>query len=382
MGLVDKAKKHKRQILVIVGVLILIAALAAAWYFISEQLGEEPEERTKLAVAVEVIRVENEPVQTYVTLTGRLEPEDKIDIFSEVAGIMEAGPKAFKVGIPYNKGELLVRIKDNEVRQNLISQRAQFISILANTIADLKIDFPEIYYEWADYLAAVEPDSRLQPLPEAKSRRQKLFLTGRDIYSQYHAIKQMEERLAKYRIYAPFSGTLTEVTINRGALVMQGQPLGEFVRTGVYELRASVGLEDRNYINLGDSVSMHPVKKQISYTGSIERINQKVNPQMQTIEVYVKVRGEDLTTGMYLEGRVAANKYPEALRIPRRILLDEKAVFVVEDSTAVLRGIDVLHTNADEAVIKGLEDGTLLITEERTAAFEGSGVSPEKQKDR
>lgn len=381
MGFLKSVRKHKRQILVIIGFLILIGALAIAWYFISEEPGQGSEEETELAVAVEVMEVKNGPVQTYISLTGRLEPEDRIDIYSEVNGIMEAASKDFKVGVNYRKGELLLRINDDEMRQNLISQRAQFISLLANTTADLRIDFPEIYDEWANYLAAMEADKPLKPLPEVQNRRQKLFLTGRNIYGQYHALQQMEERLSKHRIYAPFSGTLTEVMINRGALVMQGQRLGEFARAGVYQLRASVGLYDRQYISPGNNVSLRPVQQEKSYTGTVERINEKVDPQMQTVEVYIRVEGEELTPGMYMEGKVAAEEYPNSMQIPRRIMVEEGAVFVIEDSTAVLREVEVLHKTSEEAVVRGLKNGSTLILEQHTAAFEGSKVSPEKQKD-
>ncbi len=372
-------EKNKRKLWILVGAVVFAAALYGGWYFLYGKPAEANQEEESIAVPVEVLEVQNGPVQTFLQLTGRLQPLDRIDIYSEVSGIMEDAGKPFKTGIFYKKGELLIQINNDEAQQNLLAQRSGFISLLANTVADLKVDFPDIYDSWANYLASIKPDQPLKELPEVQNRRQKLFLTGRNLYGQYHMIKQMEERLTKYRIYAPFSGTLTETMIDRGALVMQGQPLGEFVRTDLYELVAAVNLEDRPLIEIGDQVQLRTVNTDSVFTGTIDRINEKVDPQLQSIEVFIRVSGKSLTTGMYLEGQVVSHEFEQALRIPRNILLQDQRVFIVQDSTAKIQKIELLHSTADEAVIRGLKEGTYLILEQRNEAFEGSRVSPVKE---
>ena len=240
------------------------------------------------------------------------------------------------------------------------------------------MDFPEIYDRWYNYLQNLDPEKPLPTLPEVENERQRLFLTGRNIYTQYHSLKQLEERLNKFKIYAPFDGTVTEVMINEGTLVMQGQRLGEFVKTGVYELESSVGLEEKDEINVGDTVKMNSVQLEKSYQGYISRINEKVDQQTQTIDVYVRVEGDELTTGMYMEGKVSADKFPSAVRIPREVLVDENHVFVVKDSLSVLTDVEVLHLTDEEAVVSGIEDNAAVILGDRTAAFEDTKVSPTK----
>ena len=95
----------KRQILIVIGVLILIGAVVAAYFMMSsgkeEKTRAEQQMPAEQSVAVEVMEVENEAIQTYIHLTGRLQPEDKIDIYSEVGGVMRGTGKPFKEGVRY-----------------------------------------------------------------------------------------------------------------------------------------------------------------------------------------------------------------------------------------------------------------------------------------
>ena len=58
---------------------------------------------------------------------------------------------------------------------------------------------------------------------------------------------------------------------------------------------------------------------------------------------------------MYLKGEVEANKIEDAIKIPRNLLIDQKAVYVVEaDSILRYQEVEVLKITADAAIIKGL----------------------------
>ena len=371
--------KRRKIIITIAGVLILAGA-----FFFASQLSSPSSEpanaagpavRASTAVVVDALAIKNETVKTYVTITGRLQPEDKIDIFSEVSGLLETPEKPFKTGIFFREGEILLRINDDEARQNLLAQKNSFINALARVVPDLKIDYPEIYEPWRNYLLNLEADEPLPQLPSVQTEQQKLFLTGRNIYTQYHSIQQLEKRLDKYVIGAPFPGVITEVNINEGTLVRSMQKLGEFVRTGVFELEASVGINELSYISVGDEVDLTTTVSNEQYRGVISRINAKVDQQTQTIKVYIRVWGSELKAGMYMSGSILADVYENAVRIPRESILSGNQVFVVQDSTAQLRGVEIMKLTEDEAVLQGIPEGTVVITEERNKSFEGTKVT-------
>jgi multidrug efflux pump subunit AcrA (membrane-fusion protein) len=370
--------KRRKIIIIIAGVLILAGAIILAVSLSPKNEGNARMNDfggVNAAVVVDAEKIQNSSVKTFVNLTGRLKPEDKIDIYSEVNGVLQETGKAFKEGVYYRRGEVLLRMNADEARQNLLAQRNNFINTLATVIPDLKIDFPEIFTAWRDYLLKLDPEDPLPPLPEVRSDQQKLFLTGRNVYSQYHNIQQLEDRLDKYVVRAPFSGVITEVNINVGTLVRSMQKIGEFMSTGVFELEAAVGINEISYVNTGDTVALKSTATGKNYSGVVSRINAKVDEGTQTIKIFIRLSGSDLKAGMYMSGSLLAEIYHNASRIQREALLEPDRIFIIEDSIASLENIEVLKLTEQEAVIRGLEDNDLIITGSRNASFEGTKVS-------
>ena len=370
----------KRKIIILVAGVVLVAAAVLVTRWMSSSSSDTPQasqEETSSATIVNTRAVDVQNVQSYVDITGRLEPEDKIDIYAEVGGVLLPVNPPFKVGNRFEKGTLLVRINDDEARQNLRAQLSSYMTTLASVVPDLKIDFPDSYETWRDYLLSVDAQKPIPPLPEPDSEQLRLFLGARNVYTQYYNIRQLEEQLDKYRIYAPFTGTLTEANINVGTLVRQGQKLGEFIRANVYEMEAAVRPEELAYIAVGNEVELSPAQTDTSWRGTIVRINERVEPNSQTVKVFVRLTGDDLRAGMYLEGRVKGRTYEDAFEIPRDVLVNNNQVFIVQDSTAELLTVEPLRESDQTAIVRGLEDGMTLIVEDNTEAFAGTRVTPQ-----
>ena len=72
----------------------------------------------------------------------------------------------------------------------------------------------------------------------------------------FYALKNMEERLAKYTIRAPFDGVLIQADVTKGTLVRAGQKLGEYIDNRSYELALSLAPEVSDLLSVGADVSM------------------------------------------------------------------------------------------------------------------------------
>ena len=369
----------KRQIIIVAGIALVVAAIFVSRWLAApgQSNSEQAKPSSKSATVVSTREVDVQNIQSYVDITGRLEAEDKIDIYAEVGGVLLPTNPKFKVGNLFKRGSLLVGINDSEARQNLRAQKSTFVTTLASVVPDLKIDFPEAYETWKSYLLSTDVEQAIQPLPDPSSEQLRLFLGARNVYTQYYTIRQLEEQLDKYRIYAPFTGTLTETSINQGTLVRQGQKLGEFIKSNVYEMEAAVRPEELAYIRVGNAVELSPTQSGQSYQGVISRINERVEPGSQTVRVFVRLNGSDLKSGMYLEGRVKGLVYEDAFEIPRDVLVNENKVFIVQDSVAALLPVERLKTSDQTAIVRGLEDGMTLIIEDNTEAFLGTKVASE-----
>jgi len=367
-------KLTARRLGVAAAFVILIAAFAIARLL--SEMKEPPQRRPAFQAdkEVQVMRVENRSIPSGLDVQGQLVAFDKIELFAEVSGTLEESERPFKVGSYFPKGAVLARIDDDEARLNLLAQKSELLNAITQLMPDLKVDYPMSFDNWKSYLDAFELDGNIRPLPEAVSEQEKYFVASRNIYSLYYGIESAEERLSKYVMRAPFSGVLTEASIHPGALVRVGQKLGELMSTGYYELEATVPLSDLTYIKPGNSVRLSSDDLAGAWTGTVKRINDQVDPSTQTVKVFIGVRGKQLREGMYLTGEIAAGAIDGAIKIPRKLLVDQNAVFEVQDTLLRKHQVEIVRFVGDSAIIRGLDDNTVLLSEMIPDAFDGMRV--------
>jgi len=359
---------------VLLGVLILVGG-----YFGYQKLGSLKKEPAKKEVPKRIKIVEAEPVfnakiATTLDVQGRLEAYNKIALFSEMGGAVKTS-KPFKKGTYFRKGEEMLRIDDVEVRLNLQAQKATLMNVVAMMMPDLKIDYTESFPAWEKYLTNFNVDAPLAAMPEPANQREKLFVAGRDLFTQYYAIKGLEERLSKYVLYAPFGGVLTAADINEGAVIRPGQQLGELMATGYYEMVATVPLSQLDFLQPGGQVTLTSEDIGGSWTGKVRRISDQIDATSQTVDVYIGVSGKNLREGMYLRGAAAARTLTDVVEIDRDLLLDEKEVYVVENDTLlVLYPVTVKKFNRETVLVSGLPSGAKLLTSTVAGAFDGMRV--------
>ncbi|MCB0558778.1 MAG: HlyD family efflux transporter periplasmic adaptor subunit [Lewinellaceae bacterium] len=363
-----------RRISIFAGLVILLGSFAAS-RFLSQQ--KEPPAR-KVAAAqvrqVDTMQVRNTHIPTTLEIQGSLTAFDKIDLFAEVSGALEESSRPFKVGSYFPKGSVLIRINAEEARLSLLSQKSNLLNAITQLMPDLKIDYPESFRHWQEYLRQFDLEEPIQAFPAPINEQEKYFIASRNLYSQYYSIKSTEERLSKYTLYAPFSGVITQASINAGAVVRTGQKLGELMNTNNYELEATAALRDLKYIQVGSPVELYSEDIPGKWAGRIKRISDQVDAGTQTIKVFVSLSGNDLRENMYMRGAVTASRIENALKIPRNLLVNQKAVFVVQDSFLQLQEVQVVKITEDAAIVRGIEDGTPLLKEMPPGAFDGMKV--------
>ncbi len=363
-----------RRIGVVVGFLVLIGAFALSRLF--SEMKEPPQRKQAFDQTKEVdtLIVHNGTVPTTLEVQGQLVAYDKIDIFAEVSGTLIESARPFKVGSYFPEGSVLIRVDDEEARLSLLSQKSSFLNAITQLMPDLKIDYPQSYEHWKTYLEAFELEQSIKPFPEPADKQEKYFIASRNLYSQFFNIKSAEERLTKYSVVAPFAGVLTQTSINPGGLVRAGQKLGELMNTASYELEVTVPLADLYYLKIGSPVQLRSDDIAREWKGRVKRINDQVDPTTQTVKVFISVDGRELREGMYLRGEVLGSDIAGAMEIPRDLLIDQTAVYEVQDSVLILHQVEVVKMTDQTAVIRGLKDGTPLLRELIPGTFEGMKV--------
>ncbi|MCK4762817.1 MAG: HlyD family efflux transporter periplasmic adaptor subunit [Candidatus Aminicenantes bacterium] len=321
-----------------------------------------------------IITVQNKDIEIPINMSGPLYAYDKVEIFAEVSGALLRSSKHFKAGIPFKKGEAIVRIDDGVYKNNVLAQKSSLLNQLTLLLPDLSIDFPGSSKRWEAYLAGMDLHKELKPLPEPGSDKERYYIASRNIYSQYYTIKSMETTLSKYTIRASFRGVVTQALINPGTIVRAGQKMGEFICTEVYEMEAAVTLFDANRLKIGQSVTLTSDDTQGAFSGRIRRINRALDPSSLTVEVYIHVKDPRLRDGMYMAAHTPGEPVPAAAAVSKDLLVENNRLFVVENSVLVLKPVRVVAERGDMAIVRGLPDGARILGEVWAEARAGQKI--------
>lgn len=363
-----------RKILsIVLGVILLAGAIFISKKFIDNNKKPKPKFE-KIVKKVFVDTVKNKDIPIVITTSGNLSAKHKIEIYAEVQGVLKPSAKEFKAGTIYKRGESILRINSDEFYANLQSQKSNFYNTITSIIPDIRLDYPNEYQKWQNYLNSFNINNATPKLPLFSTEQEKYFISGRGINTAYYNVKNLEVKLAKYSLRAPYNGVLTEALVTPGTLVRVGQKLGEFIDPSVYEMEVSVNAEFADLLKKGNAVHLHNLEKTKDYEGKVIRINGKVDAVSQTIKAFVQVSHKDLKEGMYLEADLTAKSEKNAIEVPRKLLIDNKQLFVVRDSVLDLIDVKPVYFSAESAVINGIENGTLLLSKSVPGAYDGMQV--------
>lgn len=324
--------------------------------------------------------VQNGTVPIVVPANGNLMAKRRVELYAEVQGVFRTGSKLFKAGQAYRAGETIIRIDASEYAASVQSAKSNLYNQLTSIMPDLRLDYPEVFPKWQAYLSGFDMNKGTPSLPEMSSEKEKFFISGRGILTSYYNVKNLEQRLSKYRIAAPFRGVLTEVLVTEGTLVRVGQKLGEFINTDVYELEVAVSKTYSDLLRVGEEVELINLDNTKTYAGRVARINGRVDQASQTIKAYIDVKDESLKEGMYLEANLNAKEEPNAIEIDRSLLLENDKIFVVRDSILDLIDVQPVYFTDKRVVLKEVPDGTVIMAKPLVGAYTGMAVKIYKEK--
>jgi len=365
--------KMRKSVATILGVLLIVVGLLVAKEIANSKKTSKPTNQ-KVIKTVFTEQVTNKEIPILINTGGTLQAKDRIDIYSEVQGIMIEGNTAFKTGNKFRKGEILMQINSDEYEASLLAQKSNFFTLLSGIMPDLQLDYSTYYPVWKTYLESINLKTELPKLPTHSDDKLKYFLSAKNILSSYHQVKNMEVRLAKYSLSAPFDGILTESNLNPGSLIRNGQKLGEFIKLDDFELELAVPASFAPFLKIGQAVKLNNKEADPVLYGTLVRINGKVEQSSQMLKIYVQLNETNLREGLYMEAEIQGSMETNVIEIPRALLIGDDQVFTIKEDRLQLTKIVPVYHSENTVIIRGLQDGQRLMNKVLPGAFNGMEV--------
>ena len=330
------------------------------------------------AKIVKATPVEYKTREIALSSIGRVISESAIDLAAEVQGEILRGDVPLKQATRFSKGTVLFRIDDEEARLTLFAQKSNFMTAIANILPDLRIDYPNSYPQWQTYFDQLSVEEPLPDLPLIKDSQEKVFFSTRNINNQFYNIKSSEERLTKYEVKAPFSGSFIEVLQEENSAVNPGARIARIARSSSLEVEVPIRTEDLAYVRRGTTISILPETGEKIWKGSVRRIGSSVDPTTQSVNVFVSLRnnGEKVYEGQYLRVEIPGTRLKDVMEIPRNAIFNKNQVYIVVDSSTLeIKEIQIEKLKNESVLFSGLDAGALVVTQPLVNAYPNMPVS-------
>jgi RND family efflux transporter MFP subunit len=192
------------------------------------------------------------------------------------------------------------------------------------------------------------------------------------------------------KIYAPFSGVITQRFANFGTLVQAGTssstnvlPIARLSEEDVFRLVIPVPESYVKFIHIGDPVDVRVSSLDRHFPGTVKRFSLEIAQDTRTMHTEVEVLNPNhvLMPGLYADATITLERKNNALSVPLQAINHDangNTVFVVTpNNTIAIRPIQLGLQSADWAeVASGLNEGDKVVVSDRAALKAGAPVQP------
>lgn len=300
--------------------------------------GEEEED----PVPVEVFEVRPEVLESEIETTGELRANEQVDLRSEASGRIVS--LHFDEGQRVKAGELLVKVDDADLQAELRRMRAQ------KSLAQRREERSRALLEESTISQAI--------YDEAKSQLQVLGAQE----------DQLEARIRKTEVRAPFDGVVGLRAISEGSYVTPAQSIASLQNLDPIKVDFAVPEKYTGEIGPGDRLEFTVTGSTEVFVGKVYAVEPRIDPQTRTVQVRARApnTSKRLLPGAFVRVRLVTDTESGALSVPAIALVPSAEgthVFVVDaDQQAEKRIVRTARRTEDRVQITdGLAPGERVI---------------------
>lgn len=354
---------------------------------------------TSSQISVKTIKAKVYPVSPGLSYDASLEASDEGTISNKVGGNVTA--VNFEDGQRVKQGDVLAKIDDTDIRNNIASTEAQ----LASAAAQLKV--VQSQYDSAK-ISLNTPKTNLQTAQNNYNRTKELYAQGgvamtdletadsqlKNAKTTYDAALQNLEAsklgietqkanlavtktslnnlmnsLKKTAITAPISGVVDSKNVNVGQYLNVGTVIGKVKNSSPIYAEIKLNESDLSYIKQGDKALFKLNEGDtVSYTGTVKSIDGAADPASRQFGCKIEISNADgkLKPGVFGSVSIASGYKKNSVMLPLSAVGGSDGsyyIFVDESGKAVKRSITTGEIVNNMIEVKsGVQSGESIIS--------------------
>ena len=376
-------RKNRTTVILIAGLILFSGGITAFLIGYSADVSK-PEEKTDTRL-VETDILKYTPYTMIVEGHGFVESSRSLNISARTSGQVIKTGKDLKSGISVSKGDLLIVLDDEIIRNSLSLARVQLIQAVASLLSAIKSEQSgTIYHRWNSYLNDLNAESGQTPeLPAVESEREKLLTSTFGVLSALYQVREKENLLSYYRISAPFDGHLEGDGVPLFSFITTGQSLLTLTDTVHLEVAVPLTREDLILLDSGNTeVMVYPggMKEEKSLPGQIVRQDAVMDRSSQTVTVHIRFDNPDLLPlfmpGNYVDIKIRGKTILQSYAIPRSLINADQTVNIFREGKLDHIPIEIQATQGDQFILAPtLPEGTEIILTRLQKPLQGMALA-------
>jgi membrane fusion protein, multidrug efflux system len=278
---------------------------------------DRPGEAEAVALLVspeDLVTVSNSALASGPSITGSVEAERRADLRAEVSAVVLSVLK--ENGDPVRRGDLLVRLDQNAIRDSLTAAEA------SARAASQAFEQAERQYQRMVKLRETGMVA-MQQLEDAETQRN-------NAQSERAAARTREvtarQQLERTEVRAPFDGIVSDRKVSAGDTASVGKELMQIIDPTSLRFEGRVSADSIGEVAAGQRVSFRIQGfGDTDVAGTVTRVNPAANATTRQVEVLVRFddpQQQPGVTGLYAEGRIETRS-AQTLTVPAASVVRE-----------------------------------------------------------
>lgn len=362
-----------RKIAYIVIALLLLGAIAAAYFYVTNGAGATPagDDREDQAAAISVIAPGKTTIEGQINTTGTLAARRELPV-----GVAGEGGRVTLVPVDagdwVRAGQVLAVIDRSVQNQQIASQSAQVSVAKADAdLAQANLDRALKLVE-RGFISKADVD-RLTATRDAANARVKVAQAQ---------VGETRARNSRLNIVAPAAGLILERMVEPGQVVSAGSgALFRIARGGEMEMLAQLSEVDLATVSTGLAASITPTGSDKTFTGQIWQVSPVIDPQSRQGTARIALSyAPELRPGGFANATIASGTVVAPILPESALLSDDEGSYVYivgKGNKAERRRVTTgLVTAQGIAVVNGLDGSEKVVFRAGGFLTEGELISP------
>ncbi|MCW8108666.1 efflux RND transporter periplasmic adaptor subunit [Alteromonas ponticola] len=363
--------------------IILVAIFAAALLISAKKPPEQKPVETK-AFLVDAQQINSEDVRFKVYSQGNVLPKHQTNISTQVSGKVVEVSETFVAGGLFKKGDLLVRLEQEDYATDLKLAEAELAQAKA-ALTEEKARSKVAEQEWRSVNSTVAPELGL--------RKPQLATAQANVKAAEAKFERAKRNLKRTEIRAPYDGLVVSRNVDLGQFISTGSIVGSIYSTDQAEIRLPIPDSEMAFIDLKRQINKAaPVTLTASVAGKkkaweAELVRSEGILDAGSRVIYVIAQLDDpyaredidktpLRFGQFVQAEITGTQSQRLFVLPRNVLRLDNTVLQVTDAREVkISPVEVVRTNAQHVYISsGLDEESQVITSAVPNPYDGMKV--------